>query len=125
MHPCCCANKNAAASSGTGRLQLVSPSLKALSCAAKARYASHLNINTGGSMKLSLRGGKEILQEHAKRRAHVLITLLDGSLTEIKPETDGEFEIGLDYILIDVDLKGEGPLPYAPSFIPFSSIKSI
>jgi hypothetical protein len=84
----------------------------------------------GDSMKLSLRGGRALAQRLHEMlqnpdHAYINITQLDGSTTEIKDEMKGEFEVGQDYILINVMVQGSGPMPYAPTIIPFSSIKSI
>lgn len=68
---------------------------------------------------------KKLQELFSLRDAYALITYLDGTSVELKPETKGSVEVGLDYLAIDVEVNAPGPLPHAPTIIPFSSIKSI
>jgi hypothetical protein len=68
----------------------------------------------------------EILAEHAKSEHFLLsIQFFDGSSMHFDAEKDWTLEIGADYLLAELEIETGGPLPYAPTIIPFTSIKSL
>jgi len=65
---------------------------------------------------------KELL---SKESGYANVVLVDGTSLEIKPETNGNVEVGFDYVLLQKQMETGDPAPPAPSLYPFSAIKAI